>query len=138
MKKFIYSGIILLVICATAAFAQPARQDSMTVKNSEGKEFWLCFMRNFQEKSKQDSPNDLMLELFITGDKDAKVTIEIPALGYKKELSLPGGTVENVKLDPSAQIVTSEVIEVDHGIHVTSDNPISVYGLSRRFQTTDA
>jgi hypothetical protein len=65
------------------------------------------------------------------------VTIEIPAIGYKKEMMVAGGTVKNVKLDPQAQILSSEVVEVDMGVHVTSDRTISVYGLNRRFQTTD-
>ena len=58
-------------------FAQPNNKQLME-KSPEGREFWLCFMRNHNDAS-SSSPNatPLDLKLFLTSDKDANVTIEI-------------------------------------------------------------
>ncbi|MFA6571763.1 MAG: IgGFc-binding protein, partial [Bacteroidota bacterium] len=102
--------------------------------NPVGKEFWLCFQKNF--KNDQSNNNEIFLELFITGEFDSKVKIEIDGINFLKEVNVPAETVVNVKIDQKAQVVSSEKIE-RLGVHVTSDQPVSVYGLNRRFQTTD-
>jgi len=105
------------------------------LKNPVGNEFWLCFQRNYKETGNLSSDR-LILELFITGDWDAKVKIEMPAANFRLDTIVPAQTVVNVKIPSQAQLLTSEVIE-KLSVHVSSDNPISVYGLNRRFQTTD-
>lgn len=102
----------------------------------EGTEFWLLFMKNFHDEDKRRK-NPIILQLFLTGDKDANVTIDIKSLKYVKEVFVPSGTVISVEIDPRAQIESSEVVEQQHAVHVESDKPISVYGLNRRRQTTD-
>lgn len=134
--------LILLPFLAIDASSQNALKDSssmrLTARNPEGTEFWLCFMKNYKEpEAKSSLANELHLELFITGDKDAQVSVEIESIGYKKKVFLQGGTVKSIKIDPLAQILSNEVIEHKHAVKITSDNPISVYGLNRRFQTTD-
>jgi hypothetical protein len=108
----------------------------LRLKNSEGTEFWLCFERNFKNDRVASAQTRLYLELFITSDEDAMVKIEIKGIGYKKKFKLSGGTIRNIKLPPAAQVYSNETKE-QLGVHITSDNPISVYGLNRRFQTTD-
>jgi len=108
----------------------------LRLKNSEGKEFWLCFERNFKNSRIPNAQTRLHLELFITSDVDTKVTIEIDGIGYKRTFNINGGTIRNIKLPPSAQVYSDEVKE-RLAIHITSEHPISVYGLNRRFQTTD-
>lgn len=108
----------------------------LRLKNSEGKEFWLCFERNFKNPRIPNAQTRLHLELFITSDVDTKVRIEIDGIGYKRTFNIKGGTIRNIKLPPSAQVYSDEVKE-RLAIHITSEHPISVYGLNRRFQTTD-
>ncbi len=121
----------------------PVKEDSLQkqkrylrLKNSEGTEFWLCFQRNFKNDRVSSAQTRLYLELFITSDEDAMFKIEIKGIGYKKKFKLSGGTIRNIKLPPAAQVYSNETKE-QLGVHITSDNPISVYGLNRRFQTTD-
>jgi hypothetical protein len=147
-KKIVkyYIIIVITLLFGNVLFAQtlsPVKVDSvkkqkryLKLKNSEGKEFWLCFQRNYKNKRVETPQTRLHLELFITGDEDARVTIEIAGIGYKKKISIPGGTIRNVKLPPQAQVYSNEIKE-KLAVHITSDNPISVYGLNRRFQTTD-
>ena len=109
---------------------------------SEGREFWLCFQKNSLEPERDARTNrinpkeQLVLELFLTSNEDTKVTVEIEGLLFRQEARIRGGTVVNVKIDTAAQLRSSEVIE-RLAVHITSEKPLSVYGLSHRFQTTD-
>ena len=108
----------------------------LRLQNSEGTDFWLCFQRNFKDPKTPTAQTELHLELFLTGDADAKVNISIDGIGYNKNFNVPGGTVYNVKIPTEAQVKSDEVKE-RLAVHVTSSSSISVYGLNRRFQTTD-
>ncbi len=130
---FIFSNSVELI----ASEADSIKNARMQIKNSEGREFWLCFMKNFKDDDRPTKANALLLELFITGDKDANVKIEVRSIGFSQSIFVPGGTVKSIKIDPMAQVRTFEFVEKQHAVHITSDNPISVYGLNRRFQTTD-
>lgn len=105
------------------------------VKKPIGRDFWLCFEKNYQETDHSAS-DKLWLELFITGDYDTKVHIEIKNLHFQQDVTVPGGTVVNVNISPDAELKTSDLVS-KHSIHITSDNPVSIYALNRRFQTTD-
>jgi len=142
-----FSGIIAAIvlflfisfILTPQLFAQSGAVN-IREKTTEGTEFWLCFQRNFKDTpstpTSSKSSNDLFLELYITGSSDSKVSIEIDGLGFRREIKVAGGTVVNVKIDPAAQVKGEEIAQ-RLAIHVVSDNPISVYGLNSRFQTTD-
>ncbi|MBP7214725.1 MAG: IgGFc-binding protein [Candidatus Kapabacteria bacterium] len=110
-------------------------QHRLQLKNPEGTEFWLTFMKNYTTVDNKPAP--INLELFITSEEDANVQIEIKALKFQKNVKVTGKTVQNIKIDTLAQITSSEIIEPAMSVHITSDYPVSVYGLNRRFQTTD-
>ena len=141
-KIFLFTFFILL----GNAFAQNPDEmqipplDSISrhrleLKNPEGTEFWLTFMKNYTSIDSKPAP--ILLELFITSEQDANVSVEIKALNFQKNIKINGKTVQSIKLDTLAQIVSSEIIEPLMSVHITSDYPISVYGLNRRYQTTD-
>lgn len=140
-KTYYKKGLILLALFLAFVFDMNAQNDSIIdpklTKNSEGTEFWLCFMKNYKEPERSTDQTKLYLELFITGDKDAKVTIEIKSIGFTKEYFVAGKTVKNIIIDELAQVRSYEVKEIQQAVHISSDNPISVYGLNRRYQTTD-
>ncbi|GAB5464934.1 MAG: hypothetical protein Kapaf2KO_03700 [Candidatus Kapaibacteriales bacterium] len=109
----------------------------MKLKNPQGREFWLTFMRNHNDPPPESQTGQITLELFVTSDYDCDVTVEIKALGFRERVTLKANTVEKISIDRKAQITTSEVVEKDMAVHVLSDNPVTVYGLNRRKQTTD-
>ncbi len=129
--------ILYLAFITNIAFSQSdstEREKNLLMKQPVGNEFWLTFMQNFKD---DESKAPLNLELFLTGDMDANVVIEIEAIKYKKKLFVPAGTVLSEVVSYLAQVKSSETIESKIAVHITSDNPISVYGLNRRHQTTD-
>lgn len=106
------------------------------IKVPIGREFWLCFMRNYNIGDKKTSASELFLELFITCEDDANVKIDIPALGFRTSLFVKSKEVKEIRLPSEAELISNQTIE-RLSVRITSDNPISVYGLNRRFQTTD-
>lgn len=137
MKLFLF--IIAIILCSNSIFSQEfdVDLDKYMQKSPEGKEFWICFMRNHNDPDKVTENTKLYLELFITSDKDANIVVEIEALNFKEEVFVPANTVRNIKLNPLAQITSSEIIEEDMAVHIKSDTPVTVYGLNRRRLTTD-
>jgi hypothetical protein len=133
-------NIIIVIILSTTLYSQSKEEDKKVIldkKNPDGTEFWLCFMRNHNETPNPDERTRLTLQLFITSDFDANVVVEIKNIGFKEKVFVKGGTVVDLTLDPRAQIKTSDVVEENAAVHITSDSPIIVYGLNRRKQTTD-
>lgn len=144
--------LLILLLCFYSAFSQSEKNDllvqiqqvdsvpkgiSQVVKKPVGTDFWICFMKNFQEDDPKRPAGELILELFLTGEEDTKVTIEIPGINYRTQVFVRGKTIQNVRIPALAQIKSFNVIE-RLSVHITSDKPIFVYGLNRRFQTTDS
>jgi len=93
MRKLAYILIFIFAICnlytqqEIDTLAQKNQAgEKLVIKNPEGEEFWLCFMQNYKSDDNDRNPNNaLMLELFITSEKDAEVTISIKSLNYIKK-----------------------------------------------------
>jgi len=138
LKYFLLFSLIIFynIITSVSLYSQQATT-SNEYKNSEGKEFWICFQKNYKESKQSSSRDELQLELFISGDNNAKVTIEIKGINFKTEVNVKKDQVLNIPLPVEAQVLSSEQVE-PLGISIKSDNPITVYGLNRRFQTTDS
>ncbi|MEI8134086.1 MAG: IgGFc-binding protein [bacterium] len=78
----------------------------------------------------------MTFRLYITGDKDSRGTITIPGLGVTKTFSMRANAIIAVDIDTMAQVFGSDQIQ-KLGIHLVSDNPVAVYGLSNRKASTD-
>ncbi|MCU0424570.1 MAG: IgGFc-binding protein [Candidatus Kapabacteria bacterium] len=122
---------------------KPDKMREAVKATSEGREFWVCFQKNGLESdpakrnSRSAQKEQLFLELFITSNEDTKYKVEIDGLLFKQEGRIRGGTVVSVRVDTAAQLRSSEIRE-RLAVHITAEKPVSVYGLSHRFQTTDS
>ncbi|MFN9954047.1 MAG: hypothetical protein ACK55I_13185, partial [bacterium] len=127
--------MLLMVFLAIALVSTAHAQDVPTGMNSEGREFWLCFMKNFREAGKNDQAGrqgGLRLQLFITSSYDAKVRIQIEGIEYDNTITVKANTVVNVQIPALAQLRSVESPE-RLAVHVTADTIIGVYGLSSRY-----
>jgi len=118
--RWLAPQVVALLLAATSFAAQP---------DSKGTDFWLMFPQNYSGGSE--------LSLFITGDVAASGTAAVPGIGFTTPFSVVPGTVTTVVVPPGAQASVSDVIQ-NLGIHVTSDQEVTVYGLNRIQYTTDA
>ncbi len=138
MRVFLAYLFAVLCIMSIPVWSQTEEEpsDFVHMKNSEGTDFWLCFMKNYKEGSDPANNDQLTLELFFTANETSEVTVEIEGLRYRRTLIVSGGTVSTLMIDERAQLSSSKTPQ-KLAVHVSSDFPISVYGLNRRFQTTD-
>lgn len=137
---------LLLLAAVAAATAQvlprPTPSSRRSDYTTEGKEFWVVFQKNFRDYTTDDrtlaaKPADpLQLELFITSSENATGYVEIRGLGFRYPFTVQAGKVISIPIDTAAQVRSSEKIE-DLAVHIVADEQIAVYGLNRRYQTTD-
>ncbi len=139
MKKILF--ILICLICSNHIVYTQNTNDIKQrpvvkiVKNPIGSEYFICFMKNYQDLV--SPPNPIQLKLFITALNDANVKIEIPSLKYVLEIFIPKNTTQQVLIPKEAQIIKNNVVLEDAAIHVISDKPIFLYGLNTRNQTSD-
>ncbi len=130
-------------LAQTPSATKPEKMRETVKATSEGRDFWVCFQKNSiesppdQRTGRIPQKEQLSLELFITSNEDTRVKVEIEGLLFKQESRIRGGTVVNVRIDTAAQLRSSEVPE-RLAVHITSEKPVSVYGMSHRYQTTDS
>jgi len=98
-------------------------------QSSLGTEFWVCFPSNYYGEGSR--------QLYITSSYNAVVNVTIANPAFATVVNIPAGTLSTVTVPLSVDITTNGVIE-NKGIHITSDNPVTVYGMSEQFATSDA
>ncbi|HVZ40855.1 MAG TPA: IgGFc-binding protein [Candidatus Kapabacteria bacterium] len=138
--------LVLLVAAVCICSAQDLPRPTLLARHSdfttEGTEFWVVFQKNFRdyttdERTLAQKPADaLQLELFITSSENVTGYVDIHGLGFHQPFTVAAGKVISIPIDTAAQVRSSEKIE-DLAVHIVADHPIAVYGLNRRYQTTD-
>lgn len=135
-------AILLSCVLPTQLSAQGDDDVFRRGATTEGKEFWVVFQKNFRDYVADDKTDDLKpaeplnLELFITSSKKVRGYVEVAGIGFRRDFTVNAGQVINIPVDSAAQLRSSEKIE-DLAVHIVADEPIAVYGLSHRYQTTD-
>jgi uncharacterized protein (TIGR02145 family) len=91
-----------------------------------GQDFWIVFPPNtgFNE-----------IKLFVSSEFNASGTVSSVVPGVNQDFTVTPGIVTEITLPSEVQL--SAYIE-NKGIHLVSDQPVSVYGLNRKPASTDA
>ncbi|CAH1272704.1 FCGBP [Branchiostoma lanceolatum] len=97
--------------------------------DNRGTEFMVGFLQNLD--------NTQQLELFITSasSSPASVNISAPFAGFTRRLAVTDSAVQVVSLPQSLALSGNE--RAQKGISITSDTEIIVYGVNKRFASTD-
>ncbi len=98
-------------------------------QSSRGKDFWLMFENGYQ-RGRQLSIN-------ITAQDNTNGYIEIPGVSFYQTFTINAGAVITIAIPDSAETKISDGIETK-GIHIASDNDISVYGFNGSTASSDA
>ena len=140
-NKLIILLISIMLVC-NFLYSQDNQKDNQNirkqrveeiVKNGEGKEFYLVYTMNYNDNSGEQLEN----MIFLTSDYNANVKIEFPKEKQLQNIKVKAGEIVSVRLNRFSQATLFEMEDRGQAIHITSDLPISVYGLNRRRQTTD-
>ena len=101
--------------------------ECMPVNVTLGDDFVLMFQQNL---------NSPTLQLFLSGP--VATSGEVSVGDFSEGFTVTPGEVTTVTLPPGSEITTNDVIEANAAVRVTSEDPITVYGLNRLQFTTDA
>jgi hypothetical protein len=93
-----------------------------------GDDFALVFQQNL---------NIPTLHLFLSGPVATSGEVSIGET-FSEPFTVTPGEVTTVNLPSGSEITTHDVIEVNAAVRITSEAPITVYGLNRQTATTDA
>jgi hypothetical protein len=103
---------------------------SSAALDSKGTNFWVMFPGNL-------SGSDYYQALFITSDFNTSGTVAIPGLAFSVPFTVTAGTVTTVTFPMIVDVQTNDAV-TNMGIHITSVDEVTIYGLNRRSATTDA
>jgi len=119
---------LMAMVGVVAAFACAAPASAASGDNT-GTDFWVGYMTNFTGGAEKT--------MFITGGTATTGNVSVPGLGFSQDYNVTPGTVTSVPLPAGAEMPQGEG-KANVAVHVTSADPVTVYGLNRIQFTTDA
>ena len=126
--------LLIALIFGLAASLKTAAQNPFA-QASKGTDFWVGFSDNLNS---EDPTPPITLRLFITADESTNGTVTMPGTGWSESFSVSAGSTSIVVVPTSeAMARNSEVVE-QRGIHIESENPVSVYALNHKRVSSDA
>ena len=96
---------------------------------TEGTDFWFGFMDNVRDQTSG-------IEIYISANETTDVTVSIPNSPFSTSVTVVPSASTRIEI-PLEYMPTDES-KYNFGIHVTSDQPISVYALNKRSFSADA
>ncbi|MBI5324232.1 MAG: T9SS type A sorting domain-containing protein [Ignavibacteriae bacterium] len=142
-KFYLLTGIIIILsfLNIEAQDFDPTTIPERYGSTNFGTDFWLTFHPNYQAAQSSNS-----IRLYVTSLVETSVKVEVPGKGYQAQLNtIPNNTIQfdisitigqpfsgGMSLPPPIEQVYDGA-----GIHVTSDDPIVVFGLARGSGSSD-
>jgi hypothetical protein len=102
---------------------------TLYAQSSQGTEFWIAFPKNYNQG------NDRII--YITAEVNSVVDVNITSPPFSTTVNVTAGTLSTVNVPLAVDVSSNGIIE-NKGIHITSDNPVTVYGMSQEGASTDA
>lgn len=129
---------ISLFFCFLISFSAKAQN-----KSNKGKEFWLGYGYNswFFIPDGSLPPNSQELNLYITTEAAATVTVSIPNTGWSQTLNIPANTVDASILVPKTGGNDARILAEglsNKAVHILSDTPVVVFAHMYNTQTSGA
>jgi gliding motility-associated-like protein len=121
------NAILLVVIFHFTSFTKSYSQDFST----KGVDFWFGFMQNYTGQS------GFLLDVYISSEFSTNGIIDIPLAGWSSSFSVVPGIATKVTIPTTYMASGSEVIE-QKGIHLVSDDTVSVFAMNYRSASFDA
>jgi len=138
-EKMISRRFHILLIISLFGFISATAQN----KSNKGKEFWLGYGYNswFFVPDGTLPPNSQELNLYLTTEAAATVTVSIPGSGWTQTLTIPANTVDASILVPKTGTDDARMLTEGLGnraVHIVSDTPIVVFAHMYNTQTSGA
>src|SRR5579883_174125 len=137
--------LVLLLDCALSFAKDGVRSPNTLANSTQGREFYLTFPTNLIDPG-YTGPNVLDLTCFIASNFNANGTIQLLGANNKivwqQNFSVDSQSVTQIgvphQYNNQAEIQDGEDgIPVTKAVHITTDQPVVVYGMSHRPFTAD-
>jgi hypothetical protein len=116
---------MLLLFCSGALVAQ----------TTEGTEFWVTFMNN---ENNESGSSEMQLKLIVSSRYNATISVSNPQTDWSTTFRVTANQIANQVL-PHTQCYTFAAEKAEnHGLLVTSDNPISLFAANYSPHSYDA
>ena len=125
MKRFIKSLVLVTL------FIAPTFVRAQEVPSTEGKDFWVTFLR-----ADADSPEQLTLT--ISAKEACEVTIENTVTKYNHTEKLPGNTCKQIVMARNNCYSSKSETATSTALHVTATKDISLFAGNYRNKSFDA
>ena len=103
--------------------------------STEGKDFWVGFMTNWL----RGEGNPVILELYISADDTTSGTITMPLqpLFTPVDFTVYPNQTRRIPISRPLAMATGSSIVENKGIHIETDNNVSVYAMNKRQYSAD-
>lgn len=107
----------------------------VSAQTSKGTEFWIAFPDNYPRPG-VNNQSTYYQQLLITSEFNTSGVVSVPGVGFSTNFSVSANSSVIVQFPLTVDVGFSDVI-TDWGIHVTSLDDITVYGLNKSVQASD-
>ncbi len=121
--------ITLALMCLIAVIADAQNQPPV---QTEGTDFWFGYMENNIQVP------DWVLEVIISAREETEGTIEIPGQNYSQSFSVAANSTTLIEIPFDEGFHSSNEVVDNRGIHITSDDTISVLAHNYNTWSNDA
>jgi hypothetical protein len=139
------AAVALAAALALSMAAGPAQAEGgdWSDVSTAGTDFWVAFDINYVYDADNLDDRRRSLRLYAAGPAGAVGEVTVPGLGFRTAFRIGDTGVAAVDLPITAMVGVDERVGVgqrieDKAVHVTASEPVTVYGLNRRPQSTDA
>ena len=118
---------IFLGLALYAALNPVIGQDITT----EGKDFWFGFMENHET-------SEIRLEIYISAADSTNGVVTMPLTGWSQTFSVKDNSTVLVTVPTNTAMATGSGLIENKGIHIQTNDNVSVYALNSRSRSADA
>jgi gliding motility-associated-like protein len=119
---------LLLALCFSAASI------AQTMTPTKGKEFWIGFMKNYEDQGDAQES----LDIFVASNQNTTGTISIPGQGYSQSFTVNANVTTTLTLDNAlAEIYSDQLIE-EKGVLIETEDTVAVFAINFNDFTADA
>jgi hypothetical protein len=136
MTRIKVSAFFFMVIFMTASCSDMLERymnpvgDSDEVIETRGREFFVSFHDNGEVGTGE-------LYLYMTGDTATTGQMNITGIGFDQAFTVSVDTITNVPIPVEALVTSNDLIE-NLGVHITTAQPVAVYGVNHEPYSTDS
>ena len=98
--------------------------------STKGKEFWFGFMANYGDAADY-------LNVYITSTVSTSGTVSVPGIGFSQTFNVAANSTATITVPNGAMATGSNTVQ-NRGVHVISNDTISVFALNYQPYTSDA